>query len=192
MKNISMLIALCLLVLPTCAPSEGAVQTAIAETQALFTDTPLPTDTLVPTSTETASPTPDMVREYFREFLPHIQKWGDELNHIEQLNRSIAGKGPSTGPEYFTEFENELSATLGGLGIAAENAAEVKPPSEDLQKFQDWAEELQAHTQTYVNSYIPALTGDQAALDLANASLENASEIYARITEEIKEGNYTP
>lgn len=67
-----------LLIIASCQPSETAIQTAVAQTQASYTATPSPTETLQPTPTITFTPTPDPL-DYLGPYLNTLQQWGENL-----------------------------------------------------------------------------------------------------------------
>ena len=174
-----------------CAPSEQAIQTAVAQTQAAYTPTftpsPIPTDTPAPTATAT----PDLVFAYFEEFLPHLQRWAVHFQNVNRLNSRIVDEGAAILLD--NNFKNELADALANWEATAKAAADVSPPNEDLQRFQEMAEELHIQTETYSNFYVLAMTtGNATSTELAIEALNRAGEIYTQIADEIEKGNYIP
>ena len=174
MKSIWTVIALIFLGLTACTPSAKAADIAVEQFHLSYTPTPMTNRTL----------------EYFRQYVSYMQEWGTEFEHIRDLSLRLSEEGI-----YLLDDETfilELSNALADFQTAAKNAAELAPPSTELQKFQDKAEELHKQSEILARSYMVALVGDAAALEVFGTALKKASRIFFEIGDEIDKGNYIP
>jgi hypothetical protein len=174
MKNIWILISLIILGLTACSTSEQVADLA-----------------LVPFFPPTTTPvTNDPTLDYFRQYVSYMQEWGTEFDHIRDLSLRLSDEGLYLLDD--ETFISELSNALADFQTAAKNAAELEPPTTELQKFQDKAEELHEQSEIFANSYMLALAGDATALESFRTALNKVSGIFLEIRDEIENGNYIP
>lgn len=117
-----------------------------------------------------------------------MQEWGTEFDHIRDLSLRLSDEGLYLLDD--ETFISELSNALADFQAAAKNAAELEPPSAELQKFQDKAKELHEQSEIFTNSYMLALAGDATALETFRTALKKVSGLFLEIRDEIENGNY--
>lgn len=171
MRGILMLV---LFLLSACAPSEIAIQTALAGTQASYTATPSATKTPQPT------PSPDPL-DYLAPYGQLLEQWGLDFENIRQANQNFIAD-PGTLPQ--------LQQTLKNIELTSQKLADLVPPSHELQTYQDKAEALRIKTETFVNLYLLGLAGAPDSTQLAISELENAVAIYTDIIETLSASPY--
>ena len=110
--------------LAACAPSETAVQTSIAETQAAYTPTssatPIPTNTLQPTGTPTPQPTTDT---YLPAATKAIQEYIDAYQvFLDQVQLLGVNPGLSSNQQWI----DETDLAMAKLELAADGIDKLR------------------------------------------------------------------
>jgi len=112
---------LLLILLTACAPSEQAIQTSIAQTQAAWTPTASPAPTLIPTSTATPIPQSLLLRSACSS--DYMAKAGEPI-------LLIYGSWPTEGEELATQWYTSLFVNLVVDGRTVDG--EPQQPAADL------------------------------------------------------------
>lgn len=186
------LILLAILLLSACAPSETAIQTALAGTQASYTATPSPTaipsptETTTPTATAQPTSTPDPL-EYLAPYVELVTQWGDDFERIRAANQRITD---NTSDANNLILLSDLKRALETIQNTAKKLAALEPPTLDLKAYQDKAEELDRKTNSFANLYLLVFAGAPNSADLAISEMQDAVDIYIEIVDDLTTSGY--
>jgi len=166
------------ILLGSCAPSEESIQQVIAQTQAAYTPTPIPTKT------------PDLQAleaDYITQYIAKLDEWLKNFQLWDETNNRFYTEGITIDDQ---AFKNELASSLADLEQSSKELAELTPPTDKLKPYQEKAEELHAHTRIINSMYLPAFVGSNAAADSVLAALDRVSATYLDIIASLKKDKY--
>jgi DNA repair exonuclease SbcCD ATPase subunit len=160
-----------LLLLASCAPPQESIQQATTQTPS-----PVPTET---------PDLPDLEADYITQYTTKLDEWLQDFQRWDDANDRISAEGITALDDQ--EFKNELTSLLAHLEQVSKELAELTPPTDKLNLYQEKAEELHAHTQKLNSMYLPALSGSNAAADAVFAALDHVSATYLEINALLRE-----
>ena len=142
-----------------------------------------------PTPISTATPTQQTLEtEYITHYTAKLDEWLQKFQRWDETNDRISAEGIAVLDDQ--EFNNELARLLAELEDSSKELAEMTPPSDKLKLYQGKAAELYAHTQRLNSTYLPALSGSNAAADAFFAALDHVSATYLDIIALLKSDMY--
>ena len=175
------------MLLSACAPSETAIQTAVAQTQmALPTSTVAPTSTVIPTATINPTSTPDN-QAYLSALKSNAGAWLSAYSDFEALFQELRA---DTSLLLDANWKSRLDSAMDTLIVAANKLESITPVPPDFETTNGYLIQLASETRLLVLSFKLFLSGDTSQVDAINEHNGNLSEFMQLVTDEIEK--HTP